>query len=73
MRCAGPAGYNLGKRASPPAAAASDSVGGAPMLFNVLVDLCGVFKRSTIHEVRDKVLDRYGPDRFHFIYHIDQV
>jgi hypothetical protein len=42
-------------------------------LFNVLVDLCGIFKRSSIHEVRDLVLQHYGPDQFHFIYHIDQV
>ena len=41
--------------------------------FNVLVDLCGIFKRSTIHEVRDCVLGHFGPDRFHYIYHIDQA
>lgn len=40
--------------------------------FNVLVDLCGIFKRSSIHEVRDLVLRHFGADRFHFIYHIDQ-
>ena len=40
--------------------------------FNVLVDLCGIFKRSSIHEVRDLVLKHYGPDRFHYVYHIDQ-
>ena len=41
--------------------------------FNVLVDLCGVFKRSSIHQVRDLVLKHFGPDRFHYVYHIDQV
>eukprot|EP01094_Clydonella_sp_ATCC50884_P018479 TRINITY_DN341_c0_g1_i1.p1 TRINITY_DN341_c0_g1~~TRINITY_DN341_c0_g1_i1.p1 ORF type:complete len:2401 (-),score=1116.71 TRINITY_DN341_c0_g1_i1:178-7182(-) len=40
--------------------------------FNVLVDLCGIFKRSSIHDVRDLVLRRFGPDRFHYIYHIHQ-
>ena len=40
---------------------------------NVLVDLCGIFKRSSIHDVRDLVLRQFGPDRFHYVYHIDQV
>lgn len=40
---------------------------------NVLVDLCGVFKRSTIHQIRDLILQHFGPDRFHYIYHIDQA
>jgi hypothetical protein len=42
-------------------------------IFNVIVDLCGIFKRSSIHDVRDLVLRHYGPDRFHYIYHIDQT
>lgn len=41
--------------------------------FNVLVDLCGVFKRSTIHDVRDLLLSYYGPDKYHYVYHIDQA
>ena len=41
--------------------------------FNVLVDLCGVFKKTSIYEVRDLVLRRFGPDRFRYIYHIDQT
>ena len=41
--------------------------------FNVLVDLCGVFKRSTIHQVRDLVKAQFGPDAFHYVYHIDQA
>eukprot|EP00961_Rhodomonas_salina_P204913 2766073-Rhodomonas_salina.1 len=41
--------------------------------FNVLVDLCGIFKRSTIHDVRDLVLRHFGPDRYHYVYHIDQA
>jgi hypothetical protein len=41
--------------------------------FNVLVDLCGIFKRSTIHDVRDLVLRHFGPNRFHYVYHIDQA
>ena len=46
---------------------------GEGAVFNVLVDLCGVFKRSSIHEVRDLLLRHFGPDRFHYIYHIDQT
>ena len=41
--------------------------------FNVLVDLCGIFKRSSIHDVRDLVLKHFGPEKFHYVYHIDQV
>jgi hypothetical protein len=37
------------------------------------VDLCGIFKRSSIHDVRDLVLKHFGPERFHYVYHIDQV
>jgi hypothetical protein len=47
--------------------------GELPDGFNVLVDLCGIFKRSSIHQVRDLVLQHFGPDRFHYIYHIDQA
>ena len=41
--------------------------------FNVIVDLCGIFKRSSIHDIRDLVLRHFGPDRFHYVYHIDQT
>jgi len=41
--------------------------------FNVIVDLCGIFKRSTIHDVRDLVLRHFGPEKFHYVYHIDQA
>jgi hypothetical protein len=41
--------------------------------FNALVDLCGVFKRSTIHDVRDLIRKKYGSDRFRYVYHIDQA
>ena len=41
--------------------------------FNAIVDLCGVFKRSTIHDVRDLIRRKFGPDRFHYVYHIDQA
>ena len=41
--------------------------------FNVLVDLCGIFKKTSIFEVRDLVLEHFGADRFRYIYHIDQV
>ena len=40
--------------------------------FNVVVDLCGIFKRSKIHEIRDLLLRYLGPDRFHYVYYIDQ-
>lgn len=41
--------------------------------FNAIVDLCGIFKLSTIHDVRDLIKKHFGPDRFHYIYHIDQT
>lgn len=41
--------------------------------FNAIVDLCGIFKRSTIHDVRDLIKKHFGPDRFHYVYHIDQT
>lgn len=41
--------------------------------FNVLVDLCGIFKKTSMYEVRDLVLKHFGADRFHYIYHIDQT
>lgn len=39
-------------------------------LFNAVVDLCGVFKRSTIHDVRNLLVKHFGQERFHYIYHI---
>ena len=53
--------------------AAGAGGGEAAPLFNVLVDLCGIFKRSSVHEVRNLILEQCGPDQFHYIYHIDQV
>jgi hypothetical protein len=41
-------------------------------LFNAIVDLCGVFKRSTIHDVRNLIREKYGAERFRYVYHIDQ-
>ena len=46
------------------------SHGDDSMVCNVVVDLCGVFKRSSIHDVRDLVQNFFGPDRFHYVYHI---
>jgi len=40
--------------------------------FNAIVDLCGIFKLSTIEDVRSLVLEHFGPGCFHYIYHIDQ-
>mmetsp|Transcript_31959 Transcript_31959/g.48617 ORF Transcript_31959/g.48617 Transcript_31959/m.48617 type:complete len:1929 (-) Transcript_31959:223-6009(-) len=39
--------------------------------FNTLVDLCGIFKQSTIHDVRDLIKKHFGSERFKFVYHID--
>jgi hypothetical protein len=39
--------------------------------FNCIVDLCGIFKRSTIHDVRDLIKKHFGPNRFQYLYHID--
>ena len=38
--------------------------------FNAVVDLCGVFKRSNIHDVRNLLVKHFGQERFHYIYHI---
>ena len=43
-----------------------------PSSFNVVVDLCGIFKRSSIQDVCSCIREHYGPDRFHYLYHIDQ-
>uniref|UniRef100_A0A7S4AAQ7 Uncharacterized protein n=1 Tax=Pseudo-nitzschia australis TaxID=44445 RepID=A0A7S4AAQ7_9STRA len=43
-----------------------------PTSFNVVVDLCGIFKRSSIQDVCACIRNYYGPDRFHYLYHIDQ-
>lgn len=40
--------------------------------FNALVDLCGVFKRSSILDVAKRIKKHFGPDKFHYLYHIDQ-
>ena len=39
----------------------------------MLVDLCGIFKRSSIHQIRDLVVAHFGQERFDYIYHIDQA
>lgn len=41
--------------------------------FNVIVDLCGIFKLTNISDVRSLILKHFGPDCFHYIYHIDQT
>ena len=47
---------------------------GAEKRFNVLVDLCGVFKRSTVRQVRDVLLGHLGASStFDYLYHVDQV
>jgi len=37
---------------------------------NVLVDLCGVFKRSSVRDVRDVLVQECG-ERFRYVYHVD--
>ncbi len=60
--------------ASGPVAMTDEGGAEAPLAgFNVLVDLCGIFKKTTIHEVRDLLVRHFGPERFHFLYHIDQA
>jgi len=46
--------------------------GGASAPINALVDLCGVFKRSSIYDVRDALRDA-GVGAFEYVYHIDQA
>jgi hypothetical protein len=41
--------------------------------FNTIVDLCGIFKQSSVHDVRDLIKRHLGPNRFLYIYHIDQT
>ena len=48
------------------------AVDSEPTSFNVVVDLCGIFKRSSIQDVCSCIREHYGPDRFHYLYHIDQ-
>ena len=50
----------------------SSNCGAAKAGFNAIVDLCGIFKRSSIHDVCNCVKKHFGPDRFHYLYHIDQ-
>jgi hypothetical protein len=48
-------------------------------VFNVLVDLCGVVKRSGVREVKEALTRHFGKSGddsqcgFEYIYHIDQV
>lgn len=44
-----------------------------PGVFNVLVDLCGVLKRSTVYDVRDMVRSTFGSGRFQYVYHVGQA
>lgn len=41
--------------------------------FNTIVDLCGIFKRSSIVDVAKRIKKHFGPDKFHYLYHIDQT
>ena len=41
--------------------------------FNCLVDLCGIFKKTSVYEVKSLLLQTFGTDRFRYVYHIDPV
>lgn len=41
--------------------------------FNAIVDLCGIFKRSSILDVAKRINKHFGPDTFHYLYHIGQT
>lgn len=43
------------------------------LLFNVIVDLVGIFKVSKVHDIRNMILENFGLEEFHYIYHIDQA
>ena len=58
--------------AAPAGGAAGGAGGGHGLGFNVLVDLCGIFKKISIHQVRDIVRAHFGPERFQYVYHIEQ-
>jgi hypothetical protein len=42
-------------------------------VFNVCVDLVGLFKTTTVHDIRTMLLDQFGLNGFHYVYHIDQT
>jgi hypothetical protein len=65
----------LREERAPDAAAPSDPMEGgiSTIGFNVIVDLCGIFKRSSIHDVRNLLIKHFGQDKFDYIYHIDQT
>ena len=48
------------------------STGSGSSMFNTIVDLCGIFKRSSIHDVCNLIRKLYGSDQFHYLYHISQ-
>jgi hypothetical protein len=53
------------------AGATGTNDGSSAVDFNVLVDLCGIFKRSSIHDIAHLIKKHFGPDRFSYVYHID--
>lgn len=44
-----------------------------PQGFNVVVDLCGIVKKTSVQAIRDLVLERFGAERFAYLYHINQT
>ena len=54
-----------------------DELGGevAPDIegFNCLVDLCGIFKKTSVYEVKSLLISKFGTGRFKYIYHIDPI
>lgn len=45
----------------------------AKLSFNAIVDLCGIFKRITMHNVRNVIKKVFGNSKYNYIYYIDQV
>ena len=65
----GPSGYvDVDQIMTEEGSVASDLNG-----FNCLVDLCGIFKKTSVYEVKSLLLQKFGTDQFRYIYHIDPI
>jgi hypothetical protein len=40
---------------------------------NCVVDLCGIFKKINIHEIRNVIRECFSKSQFEYLYYIDQV
>ena len=41
--------------------------------FNCLVDLCGIFKKTSVYEVKSLLFSKFGTGKFKYTYHIDPI